>query len=270
MMSLSNVFRSLTELDKETVIIKSNQTRDSAVIPSPQKLLKQEMEKLNKEIEKLQGNIVVLKQTEKDLKQSLEKDKEDVEQELQVMQEKKMQELEEQVQTALEQAQKAGYDEGFEKGYQEGLAALSEKKLLIEEAVTQAYKEKERIIESSEPFLLELSTHIAKKIIADELSLNSEKITSSIKSALQQVNERNEIILQLSIEDYKILKNELDELSTFLGTSAELKIVPLEELAVGDYLIITSNGTFDGKVDSQLSEIRKQLISFYEESVPND
>jgi flagellar assembly protein FliH len=270
MILLSNVFRSLSEGETEKVVIKANPRRESAVIPSKEKVLKAQINGLEIKKKEIQAEIVSLKQFQTELSQSLLEEKEKALTSIQSMETEKMQELEKRTADTLAQAKEAGYSDGYDRGYNEGLSALSELKKKVEETLSLAYSAKENIIASSEPFLLELSTHIAKKILMDELSTDPIKIKNNIGSTLQQLTEKKAVLLQISVEDYGILQAELNELVGYLGSQAELKIVPVEGLGQGDFVIVTSNGTFDGKIDSQLQEVKRQLLSYYEETVASE
>ncbi|MDS8867126.1 hypothetical protein RLK65_00095, partial [Streptococcus pneumoniae] len=66
-------------------------------------------------------------------------------------------------------AAEAGFQEGFTQGLAQAEADFLQKRELMESLIAAAYEEQRRIIRESEPFLLSLSTEIARKIIRNEL-----------------------------------------------------------------------------------------------------
>ncbi|TKD70545.1 FliH/SctL family protein [Pseudalkalibacillus hwajinpoensis] len=163
------------------------------------------------------------------------------------------------------EAEEQGYASGYEAGMQQVHFELSNQKQEMEAMVKGAYNKKEELIQSAEPFLLSLSTAIAKKIMLNEMEQNPETMLSMVKDTLKKVQDRGEVVFQVSAEDYQHMVPMVDELEKQLDVNASLKLIPMSDLEVGSGLVHTPSGSYDISINSQLSEIKKQLLSMFEE-----
>lgn len=177
-----------------------------------------------------------------------------------------------QQQQTLEQAEQqgqaaaeAGFQEGFTQGLAQAEADFLQKRELMESLIAAAYEEQRRIIRESEPFLLSLSTEIARKIIRNELMQDDVQLLSIIRHALRQADDTEEVAIHVALEDYPAMLPFEDELKSYIRAGAELKLMPVAGQTPSGCTIHTKNGSFDATLDSQLNEIKKQLLVYCEE-----
>ncbi|MDF2924725.1 MAG: flagellar biosynthesis protein [Paenibacillaceae bacterium] len=172
------------------------------------------------------------------------------------------------------QAKEDGRQEGLEQGYQQGLAQAEEQVLAHYEAMlaeartllTQAYDMKRQIIQESEPFLIELSTAIAGKIIHQELTLNPELIIGMTRSTLSRRREKGHITLCVSPSQFAFFRDSREELLLSLDSQAELQILPDSSVGEHGCVVRTEFGSVDARVDTQLKEIKQALQQLSMES----
>ncbi|MCF6093838.1 flagellar assembly protein FliH [Microaerobacter geothermalis] len=164
----------------------------------------------------------------------------------------------------MEDAKKTGYQEGYQLGKKEAYQIVekeeAERYQSAQKIVELAYAEKNKIIEEAEPVLLELSLSIARKIISSELKTHPDQILSMVKEALQRAREQEKITIYVHPEHYSFIQESKGELLSCLNGHAELHIIPDPSIKVGGCSIKTSLGTIDGRVDTQLEEIREILV----------
>jgi flagellar assembly protein FliH len=213
-----------------------------------------------------------LKDEVKGLEQRLETLKTQLVEEQQQAQAEMIEWRETQQQQALEQAEQqaqaakeAGFQEGFTQGLAQAEADFLHKRELMEGLIAAAYEEQRRIIRESEPFLLSLSTEIARKIIRNELMQDDVQLLSIIRHALRQVDDSEEVAIHVALEDYPAILPFEDELKSYIRAGAELKLMPVAGQAASGCTIHTKSGSFDATLDSQLNEIKKQLLMYCEE-----
>jgi flagellar assembly protein FliH len=199
------------------------------------------------------------------LKKQLREEKEQAEQEMNAWWSEKQREAEIQAEELKNQAAQEGFQEGYNQGYVQVMEELEVNKKEMNEKVVQAYDEKEKIIQSAEPFLLSLSVEVARKMISRELKQHPEQLLHMVQHALKQVHEKEECLIQLAPEDYPNLLPYAEELEKMIHPNAELKLVPVPNFSKGGCMIHTSNGSYDVTIDSQLSEIKEHLLSYYQE-----
>ena len=93
-------------------------------------------------------------------------------QSLEKKQEQKELEWQEITKQTYREAEEKGYSAGYEAGMEQIHFEFASKKQEMENMVNSAYNKKEELVQSAEPFLLSLSTAIAKKIILKEIEQN--------------------------------------------------------------------------------------------------
>lgn len=170
-------------------------------------------------------------------------------------------------QRIAQEAKQQGYEEGLRQGKQEGMQAyetlLNEARAMIELTKQDYYS----YMESSEEIILHLGLEIAEKIIGQQLAQEPEKLLSLVRTALKEVRDHKEIQLFVSPSSYPFIQGYKEELMALLNGETSLFIYPDEELANTSCIIESSFGRIDASVDSQLDEIKKQLIELLKEDV---
>ncbi|AJS59171.1 FliH/SctL family protein [Paenibacillus sp. IHBB 10380] len=158
--------------------------------------------------------------------------------------------------------------EGFEQGYNEGRVKAEEElrlkvEVMMDEAqsvLEEAYQTKNQIIQEAEPFLVELSTSIAEKVIDKQLTLESDYMIDLIRRSLSRKREQGVITLCVSPSHYSFVEAAREELSLAVDSQAELKIIPDATVKDRGCVIRSSFGSVDARIDTQLTEIKKELV----------
>jgi flagellar assembly protein FliH len=201
----------------------------------------------------------------RELQMQLIKDQEDSKAEIARWWEEKQVEANQEAEQLYEEYTKRGFEEGYSQGYQQLQEDFEHKKQEISNVINLAYQEKERLIHEAEPFLLSLSTDIARKIVQAELKQSPEQIIFIVKEGLRQVTEKGEILLQLAPEQLPNILPHIEELNLLVGPQADLKVIPDYTYGGMGCMIHTTNGSYDVTLDNQLKEIKKHLLDYCEE-----
>ncbi len=163
-----------------------------------------------------------------------------------------------------EEARLAGYGEGFSQGSQDAEAALrKEWEQRIEESssiLESSFRMKEQIIQEAEPFLVELSCAIAEKLVGKQLDLEPEIAVELIRSMLSRRRENGSIVLCVSPAQLSSVLAARDELELSIDSQAELQILPDASVKDHGCVIRTAFGSIDARIDTQLSEIKRELM----------
>jgi flagellar assembly protein FliH len=163
----------------------------------------------------------------------------------------------------MEEARQGGFAQGFQEGQEQAeVKVLEQYDQLLGDARTvleQAYELKRQIIQESEPFLVELATAIAGKIIQQELSVNPQWVIEMTKGVLARKREKGTITLCVSPKQFAYIRDARDELKLSVDSQAELEILP--DSTIDDYgcVVRTAFGSIDARVDTQLKEIKLAL-----------
>jgi flagellar assembly protein FliH len=165
-------------------------------------------------------------------------------------------------------------DEGFSLGYEDGRAQAVEElkrewQQRIEEAqhlLSSSYKMRDQIIQEAEPFLVELSCAIAEKIIGHELSMNPELVVEMIRKSLARRKEQGVITLCVAPQHLAFMQAAREELALAIDSQAELHILPDATVQDHGCVIRSSFGSIDARIDTQLTEIKRELTQLALES----
>ncbi len=158
--------------------------------------------------------------------------------------------------------------EGYQLGYQEGISQaeqeMKEKMAgMMEEARTvlnEAYKARDVIIQEAEPFLVELSCDIAEKIVDRQLTIEPQFTMELIRKNLARKREQGMISLCVAPAQFAFVNAAREELTLAVDSQAELQILPDSTVKDRGCVIRSSFGSIDARIDTQLAEIKKELV----------
>ncbi|WP_040948670.1 FliH/SctL family protein [Gorillibacterium massiliense] len=159
-------------------------------------------------------------------------------------------------------------ESGYQAGYQEGTLQAeqmvrNEYAQMINEArgvLEHSYQLKRQIIAEAEPFLIELSTAIAEKIIQHQLTVNPEWVVDLAGSVLGRRREKGTITLCVAPVHFSYFQEMREELRMSLDSQAELDIVPDSSVSDHGCIIRSVYGSIDARIDTQLKEIKAALL----------
>ncbi|REK76506.1 FliH/SctL family protein [Paenibacillus paeoniae] len=166
---------------------------------------------------------------------------------------------------ASAEAQTSGYEQGFAEGTAASEAQLRESwESKIAEAadvLKHAYASREQIIQEAEPFLVELSSAIAEKVIGQQLSLTPDVTIEMIRRSLSRRREQGVITLCVAPSQLTFVQAAREELHAAIDSQAELQILPDSSVKDNGCVIRSAYGSIDARIDTQLSEIKRELIT---------
>lgn len=159
-------------------------------------------------------------------------------------------------------------ESGFRQGYEEGLAKAEAEVQANYEAMLKetrqilesAYEIKEQIIHESDPFLIQLSSAIAEKIIGHQLTLEPEWTIDLVRSILARKKEKGAITLCIAPKHFDYIYSAREELAASIDSQAELIILPDSSVRDEGCVVRSSMGSIDARIDTQLIEIKTALL----------
>jgi flagellar assembly protein FliH len=162
------------------------------------------------------------------------------------------------------EAEQQGFKDGLVSGRQEAEAEMQQKyheKLeQVQQLLQQGYEQKVAIISEAEPFLLELSTVIAKQIVKQELDGNPEKFVELIKQHILRFKEKEVITVCVHPEDFDFIQSQRAHLVAIVNGETEIKIIPDPTVSEKGCIIRTAYGSVDARIDTQIEEIKKVIL----------
>jgi flagellar assembly protein FliH len=164
------------------------------------------------------------------------------------------------IEAVKSEAHQQGYLEGVQQAEEEMRQKLAE---MMEEAravLQEAYKARGVIIQEAEPFLVELSCDIAEKIVDKQLTVEPQFAMDLIRKNLARKREQGLISLCVSPAQFAFVNAAREELALAVDSQAELQILPDSTVKDQGCVIRSSFGSIDARIDTQLAEIKKELV----------
>lgn len=167
----------------------------------------------------------------------------------------------EEIERLRAQAREAGWQEGFAAGRQEAAQLIA----ILQNIVNEAIAARAEFIAIATPQLLNLAVQIAEKIIRREVETDPTVAQRIAEEALRQAVDKHHLRIRVHPEDLATLQAIAPELRAALDDVREFEIVPdrrsgHRRMARGGCLIETESGVIDARIETQLEEIREQLM----------
>ena len=145
---------------------------------------------------------------------------------------------------AFVQGEKAGYEMGMKKVEQ------IVKRLNNYLAELDAFRD--RLVKQSESFSVDLALVFAEALVLQKCSEKKDLIMVMAKRAFEICEDKYNIVIRVRPEDAEhLLKN----------TNSHIKIVPDDTLKDPGFIIETEFGDIDGRLSTQLEELRKEFLN---------
>lgn len=169
-----------------------------------------------------------------------------------------------------EEEKERGYKIGFERGQEEGHEAAFKQWLSLLANTDKELKAlDEKFARWQEEMALEiivLGKEIARRIIGAELEVKPENIVDRVANALKQVVNVQQIIIKVALKDLPLLEKAKESLTDINSGLAQLRIAASEDLKQGDFVLETDMGGLDGRLDTQLNLVHKELVERWQAS----
>jgi type III secretion system HrpE/YscL family protein len=144
-------------------------------------------------------------------------------------------------------------EQGREEGNAEGLAAWND--ILI-----RSRRRSDELTKNWEEAMLQLSVHIARKIIGEELKQNPETILAIVREVIKGTRTGKNLAIQVNDSEAQYVRAQVDRLRQFLGGGSDIEIVPSSAIPVGGCVIESELGIIDARLDTQLKCLEDALI----------
>ncbi|WP_042223771.1 flagellar assembly protein FliH [Oceanobacillus manasiensis] len=159
----------------------------------------------------------------------------------------------------IEQASNDGYQDGFNKGKEEGWLAYEAKLDEVNQLTDRAMKEFEQTVEKSTDEIINIAIHTAEKIIDQHIKEEPTSFLQIIKKAIQELEDQSIISIYLNPKNYEIVVQQKEELLQILNDDTKLAIYLKDTIEENGCRIQHPFGELDIGIDTQLKQIREVL-----------
>lgn len=155
------------------------------------------------------------------------------------------------------------YEEGFQKGYTEGLSQARgqiEKAMGRLETILRELEDlRRRIFSRAEEEILELAIAVAKKVLQRELMSDRQLVLRTLKEAIKKVTEGDTVKIYLSPDDIELVKEHREKLLEGVRGLSGVVLHADPGITPGGCFIETEFGHIDARLESQLEAIVQGL-----------
>jgi flagellar biosynthesis/type III secretory pathway protein FliH len=165
-----------------------------------------------------------------------------------------------QAEEVFEEARQAGRDEGFEVGMEESRRVYEEKAKQDDESlkavITELYNSLEEAKIGLEGEVVELSTHILRKVVNFADDAEYEPFIPMLKNALKQVRLGGKIYVRTGSQQYeRFFSSGSAEIEIEGGITVEAAVLKEVAMQPGDVIIDTDAETVNAGFDTQLKQL---------------
>ncbi|MDR2481716.1 MAG: flagellar assembly protein FliH [Spirochaetaceae bacterium] len=173
-------------------------------------------------------------------------------------------EIEDAAGSKCESARKTAYDEGFEKGREEGYSAGFAE---VQRLVTRAHVILERIqdkrsdiLDEAEQQIIDLSLLVSRKVVKTIPETCRTVVVENIKEALARVKCRGKIMIKVNLADLELATERLAEFTKLVEDSGSMQILEDTSVDPGGCVIETDFGEIDARIANQLAELEARIL----------
>ena len=158
------------------------------------------------------------------------------------------------------QAMEQGRQQGYDTGYQEGLAAVEQIKQETLQKQEELEKEYQQIVDELEPEMVDVLTQIYEHVFGVDMRGDKGIILHLLKNTLSRIEPGKDLIVHISPDDYDDEMKEKESLDACISSpSTTMEIIEDPLLKENECMIESDSGVFDCSLGVELSELTRKL-----------
>ena len=155
--------------------------------------------------------------------------------------------------------------QGYEEGYQAGIAAAREELAPAATAMAHALAEAQQLraeaADQVEARAVELSLRLAEKVLAGTLEVQPERVVDVVRGALRCLVDRERVTVQVNTLDLELVRDAVEPLASTLGGIDNIDVQEDRRVARGGALVRSAAGEVDATIETKLARAREVLES---------
>jgi flagellar assembly protein FliH len=171
------------------------------------------------------------------------------------------------VESRLELLKEQAYQDGFEKGRDEGALKASAQFFEIVQPQFEQFSAllhsldqvKNEVYVANEQMLIQMIFQISKHILLDELKVDREYVKRITSQIIEKLGAKENIRLKVNRDDYANLEQLRDFLKTHFPDLKNVQIDPSDDLVLGGVKVETDLSRINASVEAQLKSVQAAL-----------
>ena len=155
--------------------------------------------------------------------------------------------------------------QGYEEGYQAGIAAAREELAPAATAMAHALAEAQQLraeaADQVEARAVELSLRLAEKVLAGTLEVQPERVVDVVRGALRCLVDRERVTVQVNTLDLELVRDAVEPIASTLGGIDNIDVQEDRRVARGGALVRSAAGEVDATIETKLARAREVLES---------
>ena len=173
-----------------------------------------------------------------------------------------------------DQAYQKGFNDGIEKGTNEGgkagfeLAAQKLEPLLdgLQQGLLQLKNLRQDTYQKIEKEVVELALAIARKVICREIEVDKEVVVCVAREALTKIKDPGKIKIKLNPSDLQFINETKYQLSELIGNIDNVTLEAEDGIQSGGCVIESNLGEIDARIEKQLQAVEESFRTALEKS----
>ena len=159
-----------------------------------------------------------------------------------------------------DEAYKTGFDEGREKGYEEG--NLEAQRLIdrLHVILDRIMDKRQEILDNTEQQIVELVLLMARKVVKVISENQRNVVMSNVLQALRKVKGRGDVIVRVNLADVKLTTEHTKDFMRAVENIQNITVAEDSSIDRGGCIIETDFGAIDARISSQLAELEQQIL----------
>lgn len=159
-----------------------------------------------------------------------------------------------------DEAYKTGFDEGREKGYEEG--NLEAQRLIdrLHVILDRIMDKRQEILDNTEQQIVELVLLMARKVVKVISENQRNVVMSNVLQALRKVKGRGDVIVRVNLADVKLTTEHTKDFMRAVENIQNITVAEDSSINRGGCIIETDFGAIDARISSQLAELEQKIL----------
>jgi flagellar assembly protein FliH len=157
----------------------------------------------------------------------------------------------------------AARGEGYQEGYQAGMAAAREDiapvTAALGEAVAGAEQLRSEMADTVEERAVELALRLAEKVLAGTIEAQPERVVDVVRGALRCLVDRDRVTVQVNSLDLEIVREAIGPVATALGGIDHIDVQEDRRVTRGGAVVRSAAGEVDATIETKLERAREVL-----------
>lgn len=165
---------------------------------------------------------------------------------------------------------KDAWNEGYQAGYQEGLAQVTTALGMVDHMVHSMADQVAALPERLSPEVTAMALEVAARIVRAELSVRPERIVDIVRSAIRRATDRERMVIHVNPADVAVVREAAPEFGAQIGGISRIEVVDDPRIPAGGCIVETPSGDVDARLATQFERMAQALSDVPDEDLVDD